>query len=120
MAPNIGHDPRYSTARWQRRRAYQLRHFPLCVMCEAKGLPVAATVADHVTPHQGDPNLFWFGELQSLCASCHSGTKRRGENQVASGAAPYSREVGVDGWPIDPNHPANLPRNARAGSRGGK
>jgi hypothetical protein len=21
----------------------------------------------------------------------------------------YQRDVGVDGWPIDPNHPANKP-----------
>ena len=114
MALNPTHHPWYSTARWQRRRAHQLREFPLCVTCEAKGLPVPATVADHVTPHHGDSNAFWFGELQSLCATCHNSTKKRGENQVASGevATPYSLQVGEDGWPIDPNHPANLPRHA--------
>lgn len=113
MAPNTNHDPRYSTARWKRRRARQLQEFPLCAACLTEGIPEPATVADHVTPHQGDPNLFWFGELQSLCASCHSGTKRRAERQVAAGITPYSNEVGVDGWPVDPNHPANLPRGGK-------
>jgi 5-methylcytosine-specific restriction protein A len=107
MAPNFVHDPRYSTARWQRRRAYQLRHFPLCSMCEARGLPVPATVADHVTPHQGDSNLFWFGELQSLCAHCHSSRKKQQETHG------YQRDIGLDGWPTDPNHPANRLRPQR-------
>jgi len=81
-------------------------------MCEAKGLPVPATVADHVTPHQGDRNAFWFGALQSLCSTCHSSTKKREEYKAnpPKGARTYSLEVGEDGWPIDPAHPANLPR----------
>jgi 5-methylcytosine-specific restriction enzyme A len=32
----------------------------------------SATVADHITPHKGDPVLFWDPDnLQSLCAACH-------------------------------------------------
>ncbi len=27
---------------------------------------------DHVTPHKGDPKMFWEGPFQALCASCHS------------------------------------------------
>jgi 5-methylcytosine-specific restriction endonuclease McrA len=36
-----------------------------------------ATVADHVTPHRDDHGAFWFGELQSLCKSCHDVKKQR-------------------------------------------
>ena len=62
--------------RWQKRREQQLRKEPLCRMCEAQGRVTAATVADHVTPHRGDPALF-DGSLQSLCATCHSSVKQR-------------------------------------------
>ena len=78
-------------------------------MCEARGLPVPARVADHFIPHHGDSNLFWFGELQSLCATCHNSTKKRTQ-------PPYSLEVGDDGWPIDPNHGQSS--EARDGGRG--
>jgi hypothetical protein len=47
-------------------------YIPLCAMCLTEGRTTAATVADHVTPHRGDPELFWHGDLQSLCAACHS------------------------------------------------
>jgi len=70
-------------------------------MCLRKGLVVPATVADHVIPHHGDQWGFWFGELQSLCASHHSGSKAEQEHLG------YSREIGVDGWPVDKEHPAN-------------
>lgn len=64
--------------RWQKRREAQLREHPLCCYCERKGRIVLATVADHVTPHRGDPALF-DGPLQSLCATCHSSAKQREE-----------------------------------------
>ena len=38
-----------------------------------------ATVADHIIPHKEDRELFFHGELQSLCAECHSTTKQREE-----------------------------------------
>jgi hypothetical protein len=91
----------YKLARWLRRRRLQLQLHPLCRMCEAKGLIVAASVADHATPHKGDYQLFWFGELQSLCASCHSGSKQTLESRG------YDTAIGLDGWPVDPNHPNN-------------
>lgn len=64
--------------RWQQRREAQLRAHLLCCYCERKGFIVLATVADHITPHRGDPTLF-EGDLQSLCASCHSSDKAREE-----------------------------------------
>lgn len=44
-----------------------LARHPLCAECQA-----AATIVDHVTPHRGDPNLFWdAANWQSLCKRCH-------------------------------------------------
>jgi hypothetical protein len=63
------------------------------------GKIVPAQIADHVTPHRGDAQLFWYGTLTSLCASCHSGTKQEQEKKG------YSTDVGVDGWPVDEQHP---------------
>jgi hypothetical protein len=95
----------YNSARWKRRRALQLRTHPLCRFClEGRGLVVPATIADHVEPHGGDPNKFFLGELQSLCKPCHDSRKRFME---LNGYAP---DVGLNGWPIDPLHPANRVR----------
>jgi 5-methylcytosine-specific restriction endonuclease McrA len=88
----------HSTARWQKMRAQQLERHPLCASCALQGRVVAATVADHVTPHHNDPQAFWGGELQSLCAPCHDGFKKRLE---MSGV-----EIGCDhnGVPHDAGH----------------
>lgn len=85
-------------ARWQRRRRRQLEAEPLCRMCAARGMVVAATVADHVLPHRGDPLLFEEGELQSLCASCHSADKQSMER---TGRV---RGCDADGISLDPAH----------------
>lgn len=87
-----------------KRRAHHLREFPLCTMCLAKGIPEVATIADHVTPHEGNPDSFYFGSLQSLCKPCHDGRKKREELHG------YQSDVGLDGWPTDPRHPSNIAR----------
>jgi 5-methylcytosine-specific restriction enzyme A len=119
MGDNPAHNPWYSTSKWQRRRRDQLRREPLCAMCLANGLPVPANVADHKRAHKGDANSFWFGELQSLCSLCHSGVKQREEygQHPPGNARPYRLDVGEDGWPLDPAHPANVPRQS-VGGRG--
>jgi 5-methylcytosine-specific restriction endonuclease McrA len=95
----------YSSAHWQRLRKHQLREHPLCKFCLAgRGEVVPATIVDHVEPHHGDPNKFFLGELQSLCKPCHDSRKRLME---INGYAP---DIGQDGWPIDPLHPANRVR----------
>lgn len=91
----------YGTARWQRLRRAQLQTHPLCAMCAAEGRVTPATIADHVIPHKGDQRLFFEGELASLCKAHHDRDKQREERLG------YSTAVGADGWPIDPNHPAN-------------
>lgn len=91
----------YALARWRRRRIAQLAAEPLCRFCRQRGRVTAATVADHVIPHKGDPDLFWHGELQSLCADHHDRDKQQQER------IGYSTAIGADGWPVDPSHPFN-------------
>lgn len=62
----------YDTRAWKTRRRKQLTKQPLCESCLAEGRTTLATVADHIQDHKGDTVLFYDGELQSLCASCHS------------------------------------------------
>lgn len=67
-----------------------------------------AKVADHVVPHRGDDELFWDGDLQSLCVSCHSRHKQRYEK---SGRMAGAR---LDGTPVDKGHHWN-----KGGGKGG-
>ena len=68
------------------RRARQLAAEPLCVLCPEHSKQLA-TIADHVVPHNGDHGLFWFGDLQSLCKSCHDIKKQRVERRAHPGAS---------------------------------
>jgi 5-methylcytosine-specific restriction enzyme A len=97
----------YNSARWRKRAAHQLKLVPLCEYCAKHGQVEPATVADHITPHRGNLNAFWLGQLQSLCVACHNRPKR------AEDMRGYTDEVGLDGWPIDPRHPVNKPRKPR-------
>ena len=91
----------YDTSRWQKRRRYQLAKEPLCRMCAVEGKVTVATIVDHVIPHRHNRELFYFGELQSLCLMHHNQTKKQLENKG------YVNDIGKDGWPIDRNHPVN-------------
>ncbi len=110
----------YKLARWcgkNGRRAQQLAKSPICEWCLKRGLLNDGSlradgsvepnprrrylVADHIVPHRGDPDLFWNGALQTLCPDDHDGHKQAIEVRG------FSVEVGVEGWPIDPRHPAN-------------
>ena len=107
----------YSTARWRRLRQAQFQAQPFCEMCRARGLINDGSrtmtgepqpdnrrrylVCDHVTPHRGDEQMFWSGPFQTLCPDHHDVVKQGEEGRG------YSGEVSVDGWPIDPRHPAN-------------
>lgn len=89
----------YWTTRWRKRAKAHLDAEPLCRMCMATGHVTPATVADHIVEHKGDPDLFWNGALQSLCATHHSSTKAREERRG------YAIGSSVDGAPLDPGHP---------------
>jgi 5-methylcytosine-specific restriction enzyme A len=62
----------YNSARWKRLRRAQLSKKPWCEHCLVRGEYSVATDVDHLHPHRGDPQRFYFGTLQSLCHSCHS------------------------------------------------
>jgi 5-methylcytosine-specific restriction protein A len=94
----------YNSQRWRRVARYQLMVEPLCAFCLTRGLAVPASIVDHVEPHHGDLSKFWMGKLQSLCATCHNRDKSPEERRG------YRLDVGTDGWPTDPRHPANAPR----------
>lgn len=87
---------------WRRQRKVFLLLHPLCTFCEESGRVRAATVVDHIKPHKGDVVLFWDTDnWQSLCKQCHDAAKQAEEKRG------YSTAIGLDGYPIDPKHPAN-------------
>lgn len=61
----------YKGARWQQVRMLVLQANPLCVMCEDKGLCVAATVVDHRIPINQGGAVYDQSNLQGLCKPCH-------------------------------------------------
>lgn len=64
--------------RWRKVRRSYLSARPLCVMCQAEGRVVSATVVDHITPHKGDPALMWNeANWQPLCKPCHDSKTAR-------------------------------------------
>lgn len=89
----------HGTEAWRRRAKRQLLEHPLCAICIQQARVTVATVADHIVPHHGDPNLFILGKLQSLCGHCHNSRKQSIERRG------YDIAVGVDGFPIDRRHP---------------
>lgn len=92
----------YKTAAWQHRRKAQLSVQPLCERCKAQGRIVAASVVHHVTPHKGDWQLFIAGPVASSCKPCHDSIEQSIEVRG------FDTSIGVDGWPVDNNHPANV------------
>jgi 5-methylcytosine-specific restriction protein A len=85
----------YGTKAWKRIRATQLQDEPCCRMCKRRGFLVSATVCDHITPHKGDPDLFFHGPFQSLCKTCHDSAKQAQDKGRMRGCdtsgAPHSR-----------------------------
>lgn len=58
----------YTGDKFRKARAAFMAAHPLCEICG--GL---SSDLDHITPHKGDPVLFWDSDnWQALCASCHS------------------------------------------------
>lgn len=91
----------YWSRRWLLRRAAQLDRVPNCEWCARHGRVTPATIPHHNEPHRGDPVKFHEGALTSLCKACHDGPAQSIERLG------YSREIGLDGYPIDARHPIN-------------
>jgi 5-methylcytosine-specific restriction protein A len=60
------------TKEWSRQSRQFLQRNPICCG-HSQTCFAPATCTDHITPHRGNPALFW-DELnwQPLCAACHS------------------------------------------------
>jgi hypothetical protein len=71
------------TERYIRIMERQLAARPLCQYCAARGIVSRATTCDH---RDG---------LVSLCEECDTIIARWG----------YLIDIGLDGWPLDKNHP---------------
>lgn len=99
----------YGTKHWRLLREQALLRDGF--KCQHKGCGVMlrrgrsgdnSAVVHHLKPHKGDPDLFYdLDNLQSLCKKHHDSDAQSVESRG------YSVEVGEDGWPIDPAHPAN-------------
>ena len=93
----------YNTARWLRTRTYQLKQHPLCQRCLRKGHVTQATVCHHLDPRQKDnPATFYLGPFESRCTECHNSLDQQEEKLG------FTTEIGSDGWPSHPGHPANV------------
>jgi 5-methylcytosine-specific restriction enzyme A len=94
----------YKSSRWRRLRYQQLLDHPLCGRC-LRSNPrrlTPATVVHHLEPHRGDPTKFFDpANLISSCKPHHDSDEQQIER------IGYSTEIGHDGWPTDPRHPAN-------------
>ncbi len=91
--------PRLYGRRWAKARAQFLGQHPWCVMCEQEGRQRRANVVDHITPHEGDPVLFWdVNNWQPLCKTHHDAAKQAQEKTG------HIRGCDEDGTPFDPNH----------------
>lgn len=92
----------YKSKVWTKGRLVFLANNPLCTRCQAKGRITRATVVNHIKPHKGDLALFYdTSNFEAVCAPCHDGPIKQAEYLG------YSTDIGLDGWPIAPNHPAN-------------
>ena len=95
----------YGSVRWRKIVKRHLDSSPLCVPCLLSGKDTDGTIVHHKIKHNGNAVLFWDNDnLETVCASCHSGIKRIEEHHG------YSQACGVDGYPLDPNHPFNVRR----------
>lgn len=91
--------PRLYGRKWAAARREHLADNPFCVYCETDGRMTWATIVDHITPHRGDPILFWNADnWQSLCETHHNAAK---QSEEKSGTV---RGCDVDGIPLDPDH----------------
>lgn len=97
----------YADRRWRKVARMVLSAHPLCALCLRVGRQTAATVVDHIVPHRGDRVLFWsVDNLQALCFDCHNSAKAHQERDG------FSPGCGVDGVPVDSEHPWNRRRRA--------
>jgi len=62
----------YHSSEWRRKRRSFLLEHPFCEECRRNGRLTRATLVDHIIPIKMGGSLLDEGNLQALCASCHS------------------------------------------------
>lgn len=88
-----------NSAAWKKLRAQVLAEEPLCRMCTARGLVVAATDVDHIEDSREDYTDDNRREnLCTLCHECHS------LKTASSMGKRVSLGCDVRGLPLDPQH----------------
>lgn len=92
----------YKLKAWTLSRMAQLTKQPWCERCLNRNVETPATVVNHRKAHKGDWKLFIDPDNhESVCEHCHNSEI---QSEEMNG---FTKELGADGWPIDPNHPAN-------------
>ena len=71
--------------RWLSGRTGFLEEHPYCLGCSAIGVQRAATVVDHIIPHEGNKERFWDTEFQPLCDWHHNSIKPMLEREWSRG-----------------------------------
>jgi 5-methylcytosine-specific restriction enzyme A len=84
---------------WRKVRRQYRRMHPLCERCLSLGKVIAATAVHHKERHGNDYTKFRLSPLMALCSSCHDSWMQQKERNG------YARDIGPDGYPIDPDHP---------------
>lgn len=89
----------YTTA-WDKASAGHLRNNPLCKYCDLGAWGdaprvTAATLVDHLIPHNGDQAIFWNKrDWVSSCAPCHNGPKQRTERRGLAALEALAARIG--------------------------
>ena len=99
--------PGYKTAAWRRVRARHLRQQPACCWCGS----TERLVVDHIKSVRERPNLWetpW--NLRTLCSGCHEKRSHRDGHRGRKARLVF--QCGLDGFPIDADHPWNKPRGS--------
>ena len=101
----------YNRAAWKKLRAWFLAQRPKCAECEKRGYQVPAEHCDHIIPLADAPERALDpSNVQGLCRRCHS-AKTNVERTGCAFRHWSAGRVGVDGIPLDPEHPWNLERD---------
>lgn len=83
---------------WRKVREIRLKMDKyLCVPCKQQGRYTKATEVDHII-EKANGGTDEYDNLQSICATCHK----------AKTSGKQIKACGVDGMPLDPNHPWNV------------
>ena len=93
----------YRTNRWAKISKFCLKRDKLCAQCLRDGKVEPAVLTHHTIPYRENstPLDFWRGPFEVLCFSCHEVIHGRAKSRE------YISDIGADGWPLDPTHPAN-------------